>query len=96
MIKSNYIVEFLGTFFFLTVILRHGSFNDLGPLMIAVGLLGAIGMGGPISGGHFNPAVSTMMHLKNDAKVADMNDLVGYVVSQLLGGLTALRLSQML
>jgi aquaporin Z len=96
MIKSNYIVEFLGTFVFLSVILRSGSFGQIGPLMIVAGLLAAIGMGGPVSGGHFNPAVSTMFHLKNDAKVADMNDLVGYVVAQLLGATVAVRLSQML
>jgi len=96
MIKSTYLVEFIGTFVFLSVILKSGGFGPLQPIMIVTGLLAAIGLGGAISGGHFNPAVSTMMHLNNDPMVSDMTDLVGYVVSQLLGGAVALRLSQML
>ena len=48
-----YLVEFIGTFVFLSVILRVGQ-----PIPIAVALLSAIYFGGSISGGHFNPAVS--------------------------------------
>ena len=57
----NYLVEFIGTFVFLSVILRTGE-----ALPIAVALAAVIYFGGAVSGGHFNPAVSTMMLLKNN------------------------------
>ena len=50
------LVEFLGTVFFLYVIIAVGN-----PLAIGLALAVAIMIGGKISGGHFNPAVSIMM-----------------------------------
>ncbi|MBG02256.1 MAG: hypothetical protein CL470_08305 [Acidimicrobiaceae bacterium] len=78
----NYIVEFIGTFIFLSVILRVGE-----PIPIAVALLASIYFGGSISGGHFNPAVSIMMYLK---KSLSGKDLPMYILSQVVGGMTAL------
>ena len=78
----SYIVEFIGTFIFLSVILRVGE-----PIPIVVGLLAAIYFGGSISGGHFNPAVSFMMFLKNSLSATD---LPVYVLAQLAGGAAAL------
>jgi aquaporin Z len=75
-------IEFLGTFIFLSVILAVGQ-----PIPIAVALLAMIYLGGNISGGHFNPAVSTMMFM--DGRM-DMNDFIGYVVAQLAGAAAAL------
>lgn len=74
--------EFIGTFVFLLVILVVGQ-----PIPIVVGLLAAILAFGNLSGGHFNPAVSTMMLAKGDISVAQY---VLYVVAQVLGGLAAL------
>ena len=76
------IVEFIGTFVFLACILAVGQ-----PIPIVVGLLAAIYFGGHISGGHFNPAVSTMMLAKGSLSV---EKYVGYVIVQILGGLAAL------
>ena len=45
------------------------------------------GFGGKISGGNFNPAVSIMMFMKGDLKG---EDLPGYIIAQILGGLAAL------
>ena len=81
---NNYIVEFLGTMFFLFVILYIGE-----PLAIGVALIIAIYLGGNISGGHFNPAVSVMMVLKGTLSKLE---LLPYVCSQVLGGLAALQL----
>ena len=50
---NKYLVEFLGTFFFLFLIIYTGNFIAIG---IALALV--IYLGGKISGGHFNPAVS--------------------------------------
>ena len=77
-----YLVEALGTFIFLSVIISVGK-----PIPIAIALAAVIFFGGEISGGHFNPAVSVMMFLK---KVIDMPTLVGYVVAQVIGAVVAL------
>ena len=77
----KYLVEFIGTFVFLSVILAVGK-----PIPIAVGLLAAIYFGGHISGGHFNPAVSVMMYLKENLSA---NDLPMYVIAQVAGGAVA-------
>lgn len=76
------LVEFIGTFVFLSIILTVGQ-----PIPIVVGLLAAIYFGGNISGGHFNPAVSTMFLVKGNIGV---EKYFGYVLAQVLGGLLAL------
>lgn len=74
--------EFIGTFIFLLIILSVGE-----PIPIVVGLLAVIYAFGNISGGHMNPAVSTMMFAKGNI---DMQTYILYVIAQVLGGLTAL------
>ena len=74
----SYFVEFIGTFFFLSVIIATGQ-----PLLIALSLLAVILLGGAVSGGHFNPAVSVMMWMKGALSPQDMG---AYIVAQLLGG----------
>jgi|TARA_B110000211_G_C13956909_1_gene498736 aquaporin Z len=83
-----YLVEFIGTFLFLSVILSNGK----NPIAIAVALLSVIYFGGAISGGHFNPAVSVMMYLSKSIK---LDKLLGYVVVQVLGGASALYFSKL-
>jgi len=78
----NIVTEFIGTFVFLAVILTTGQAFPIG-LALAV----AIYFGGSISGGHFNPAVSTMMLAKGAITV---NTWIAYVIAQVLGGLLAL------
>ena len=81
-------VEFLGTFVFLSVIIATGK-----PILIALALLLVILLGGSISGGHFNPAVS-LMFWANGA--LSNGKLAGYIVAQALGGLGALGVYNML
>jgi glycerol uptake facilitator-like aquaporin len=71
------IAEFIGTFIFLSIILIQGE-----PIPIAVGLLASIYAFGKISGGHFNPAVSYIMFLKN---TIDIPTFMAYIVVQILG-----------
>jgi len=78
----KYVAEFVGTFVFLSIILSKGE-----PIAIAVGLLAAIYFLGAVSGGHFNPAVSTMMFLKG---TLPSQELGGYVLAQLAGAAAAL------
>lgn len=79
---GKFFCEFIGTFIFLSIIAIVGE-----PIPIAVGLLAAIYFGGKISGGHFNPAVSTMFFLK---KTLSLNELVYYIAAQILGAICAL------
>ena len=81
---NKFVVEFLGTLFFLYVILATGKALPIG-LALAI----AIMIGGKISGGNFNPAVSVMMAA---AGKLPMQDLLPYIVAQVAGGLTALEL----
>jgi glycerol uptake facilitator-like aquaporin len=78
----KYLVEFLGTFVFLSVIVATGQ-----PVLIALALLLAILVGGGISGGHFNPAVSVMFYAKGGLTPVDLG---GYIAAQIMGGLAAL------
>lgn len=82
MALGKYLVEFIGTFIFLSVILTKGE-----AIPIGIALTTAIFFGGKISGGNFNPAVSIMMYLKGSLKGAD---LPMYVIAQVLGGVCAL------
>ena len=90
---STTIGEFLGTFVLLYVILQSSDWckttPGLQPFIIVSGLLVAILMFGALTGGHFNPAVSTMLYLKGDSNVADTTSLLYYVVAQVLGGAAA-------
>jgi aquaporin Z len=81
------IVEILGTFIFLSVILSAVAESSYGPIAIAVGLLAAIYFGGKISGGHYNPAVTIMMLFKGSIS---LSTAIGYIIAQITGGLLAL------
>lgn len=82
MYTTAIVTEFIGTFVFLSVILATGS-----AIPIAVALAAVIFFGGSVSGGHFNPAVSTMMWIKG---VIPAEKWAAYVIAQILGGLVAL------
>jgi len=89
-VVKSAIAEFLGTFFFLSVILSTVTNASYGPIAVAVGLLAAIYFGASISGAHFNPAVSVMMFAKG--KIG-MDTMLLYIVAQILGGLLAFGLN---
>ena len=80
----NYLVEFIGTLFFVYVILATGN-----PLAIGVALALIIIVASKSSGGHINPAVSIAMA---SAGKLNINELLPYIIAQVLGGLTALQI----
>ena len=84
MMFTKYLVEFLGTLFFLYIIIATNN-----ALAIGAALALAIYLGGKISGGNFNPAVSVMMVV---AGKLPKQDLIGYILAQILGGLAAFEL----
>jgi len=80
----KYLVEFLGSVFFIYVILATRNALAIGAALA----LTMIVIGG-ISGGYVNPAVSITLAAAGKLSTAD---LVPYIVAQSLGGLVALEL----
>jgi glycerol uptake facilitator-like aquaporin len=78
----NYLVEFLGTLFFIYVILATGN-----PLAIGAALAVTILLTSKISGGHINPAVTIAMAAAGKLPSVDV---IPYCLSQIFGGLVAL------
>ena len=61
----NYLTEFIGTFFLvLTIGLTVLGGTPLAPLAIGASLMVMVYMGGHVSGGHYNPAVSLAVLLR--------------------------------
>ena len=81
-------VEYAGTLFFLSVIISTGNWAAIGAALALVAFLG-----GGISGGHYNPAVTFMFFIKDQIS---LQDALAYVVVQLLGGASAFFLYDML
>ena len=81
---QKYLVEFVGTFFFLYVIISTGN-----PVAIGSALALSVFIGSKISGGNFNPAVTIMMAA---AKKLPSKEVVPYIMAQVAGGLLALEL----
>ena len=82
---NKFLVEFLGSMFFIFIILAVGN-----PVATGAALTLAILLGGKISGGHFNPAVSATMAMAGKLPV---NDLGLYVLSQVAGGAVAYQIT---
>jgi glycerol uptake facilitator-like aquaporin len=77
----NYIVEFLGTVFFVYVILATAN-----PLAIGAALALIILLARNTSGGHVNPAVSLAMAASG---ALPSTELFPYVIAQSMGALVA-------
>jgi len=75
------LVEFLGTFIFLSVIVATGNPWAIGATLAVLAYLASA-----VSGGHFNPAV-TIMTLYNRGIAGD--NAVAYIVAQVAAGLLA-------
>ena len=94
-----YLAEFLGSFFLVATVVGSGIMGErLSPDNTAVALLGntiptgailfvLIKMFGPVSGAHFNPAVSTVFLLR---KEIDIQKFSKYIFYQFAGGLLAI------
>ena len=88
MLQESYIAEFIGTMSLIYVIMDTGN-----PIAIVGTLLAAILTAGKISGGHFNPAVSVASFVRG---TMSQKDLLAYVAAQVLGGIVALQLKNVM
>ena len=82
------LIEYVGTVFFLFVIITTGN-----PLAIGAALALACYIGGPISGGNYNPAVTLLMVLAGKQK---KETLFTYVIVQLAAAVTVLQIYKQL
>jgi aquaporin Z len=78
---NKYLVEFLGTMFLMYVIFATGNW-----LAIGFGLAIPVLLGGAISGGSFNPAVTIALYASG--KLAE-SDVLPYIIVEILGALAA-------
>ncbi len=84
---KKYVTEFIGTFFLvLTVCLTVLTKAPMAPLAIGCSLMIMVYMGGHVSGGHYNPAVSLAVLLRGKLSLAEF---VPYLLAQVVGAITA-------
>lgn len=82
-------VEFVGTFFLVsTIIFTVASGSPLAALAIGFSLMVVVYAGGPISGGHYNPAVTLAITLRGKQEGGAVGAIV-YTIFQLLAGIVA-------
>src|SRR5579863_2448786 len=85
---KRYIMEMIGTFFLTVAISLTGH-----PIAIGLMLMAMIYVGGHVSGGHFNPAVSFVMFLE---KSLSLHGMLRYWLAQSCGATLALFLFMMI
>ena len=80
---GKYLTEAIGAFFLvLTITLSVITGQQMAPLAIGGMLAVMVFMGGHISGGHYNPAVSLAAFLRG---ALSGSDLLPYMISQIIG-----------
>jgi aquaporin Z len=83
---NKYLVEFLGTLLLSFVIFSTGNYLAIGAALAVAALVG-----GPISGGSFNPAIT--LALLSAGKLGK-NDVIPYIVAEIAGGLAGFELTR--
>ena len=78
------ISEIIGTFIFFSGLLAISTY---GPFAGAIGLLAGIYLSAKSSGGHLNPAFSTIMAIRGDITPITA---IAYIAAQIIGGILAL------
>ena len=81
---NKLIVEYLGTLFLMFIILSTGNYIAIGSAL-AIAIL----LGGAISGGSFNPAVTIALWA---AGKLSASDILPYIVAEIAGALSAFQL----
>jgi len=81
---NKLIVEYLGTLFLMFIILSTGNYIAIGSAL-AIAIL----LGGAISGGSFNPAVTIALWAAGKLSAAD---ILPYIVAEIAGALSAFQL----
>ena len=83
------IMEMFGTYFLVTAVYFAGSAGGGGPLAVALMLVAMVFMGGHISGGFYNPAVTFAVFCSGRDRMKP-HTLVMYTVIQVLASVRLL------
>jgi aquaporin Z len=86
---KKYLTEFIGTFFLvLTVVMvaNNPGIGSMAPFAISGMYLAMIYAGGPISGGHYNPAVTLAVLMRRQIS---RGDALYYMIVQFISGILA-------
>ena len=88
-LNRKLVVEFLGMFLFMFTVgmaTNMAGAGALAPLAIGSALMVMVFAGGHVSGGHFNPAVSTAVFMRGRMAA---NEFVAYMVTQFVAAMLA-------
>jgi aquaporin Z len=86
-LSRKLVVEFIGTFFLMfTIGTAVATAGTLAPLAIGSVLMVMVFAGGHVSGGHYNPAVSTAVLARGKLT---LSEYVSYIVAQVIGAIAA-------
>jgi glycerol uptake facilitator-like aquaporin len=77
----QFLVELIGTFIFLVVVISTGN-----PIAIGIVLIGLIFFGFFVTGGFYNPAITSMFFVAN---VIDGTQFILFLIAQFTGGILA-------
>jgi aquaporin Z len=86
---KKFIVEFIGTFFLVFTVgmcVVNPGTGVIAPLAIGSALMVMVYAGGHISGGHYNPAVTTAVALRGRLSA---REVPGYFIAQIIGAILA-------
>jgi aquaporin Z len=87
LLSRKLVVEFIGTFFLMfTIGMAVAKAGTLAPLAIGSALMVMVFAGGHVSGGHYNPAVSTAVLLRGKLS---SSEYFPYIAAQALGAILA-------
>lgn len=90
---KNYLTEFIGTFFLVLTVLLSVHYNAMPGLAIGAILMVMVYMGGPISGGHYNPGVSLGVAMRGKLAYGQM---IAYWIAQFAGAIVAVLIGWLL
>src|SRR5437879_4176368 len=79
---NKLLTEFIGTFFLVLTIALVEPGSATAPIIIGAILMCMVYMGGPISGAHYNPAVTLAVLLRGKISGPDAGK---YMIAQLVG-----------
>lgn len=80
---QKYTTEFIGSFFLIFgIVMSVAHAGILAPLAIGSTLMVMVYAGGPISGAHYNPAVTLAVWIRGKITAAE---IPGYVIAQIVG-----------
>lgn len=83
----KYTAEFIGTFFLMFgIVMSVANAGDIAPLAIGSILMVMVYAGGPISGAHYNPAVTLAVWLRGKCTTAEVP---GYIIAQIVAASVA-------